>query len=269
MKNYSNMSTDVLFDLLEKHNDEDRRRLEDFIAMLSVLDQRKAMPDRGYPSTFEYCVKRLKLSDDEAYRRIAAARATVVRPELLAAMADGSMNLTTVTRIAPHVRRPDAPLLISRALGKTARQIDELLAPLHPISPKPDLVREVVVATPFQEEARVHFSFYGSRALRDAIDRMKQLMAHKHPFGALEHILLDVATDWLMRHDPLASYPDRKPAAPGRSSIKAEVRRGVWARDAGRCVFIGPDGVRCETRRMLELDHVVPRALGAAMRSGT
>lgn len=250
---------------LERFVEEERERLHEFLALLAELDRRaNSLRHRGYASTFDYCVRRLKLSEDESYRRITAARATVIRPEILSAISEGRLTLSAVSRIAPHVRRPDAPEIISRVEGKSARQIDEILAPLCPLPPQRDIVREILVATPFQEEARVEFRFQASRALRAALDRVKEVLAHKHPYGRLEDILLDIATDYLMRNDPLASWDDHKPAARGSSTIAAAVRRKVWQRDGGRCVFQGPGGVRCHSRKFLELDHIRPRALGGA-----
>jgi 5-methylcytosine-specific restriction endonuclease McrA len=46
-----------------------------------------------------------------------------------------------------------------------------------------------------------------------------------------------------------------------RRHVPASVRRAVWARDEGRCVFIGADG-RCPETGWLELHHVVPFARG-------
>jgi 5-methylcytosine-specific restriction endonuclease McrA len=43
--------------------------------------------------------------------------------------------------------------------------------------------------------------------------------------------------------------------------VPAAVRRAVWARDDGRCAFIGADG-RCGETGWLELHHVVPFARG-------
>ena len=47
-----------------------------------------------------------------------------------------------------------------------------------------------------------------------------------------------------------------------RAPIPVEVRRQVWARDEGRCTYVSADGRRCESRWQLELDHIVPAALG-------
>jgi hypothetical protein len=36
----------------------------------------------------------------------------------------------------------------------------------------------------------------------------------------------------------------------------------VYERDGEQCTFVSDDGVRCEERGFLELDHVVPSARG-------
>ncbi len=54
-------------------------------------------------------------------------------------------------------------------------------------------------------------------------------------------------------------------AMPGSRSryIPAAVRREVWRRDGGRCSYVDCDsGRRCGSRYRLEIDHIVPFALG-------
>lgn len=264
MDNPKTMSDDELLDSLERLVETERKQLHQFLALLAEVDDRKILEPRGFSSTFDYCTRCLKLSEGEAYRRIQACRAAEIRPQIYSALADGRLSLTSVSKLAPIVRRADAPEIIARAEGKTTRQVDEILAPLNPEAPRRDLVREIVVATPYQEEARVEYRFQGSRELRAALDRVREVLSHRFPLGKLEDILLEIATDFLMRNDPLASWIDHRPAAPGSSNIRAAVRRGVWSRDGGRCTFVGPGGVRCQARKFLELDHIRPRALGGA-----
>jgi 5-methylcytosine-specific restriction endonuclease McrA len=45
--------------------------------------------------------------------------------------------------------------------------------------------------------------------------------------------------------------------------VPAAVKREVWARDDGRCAFVGTRG-RCTERGFLELHHVIPFADGGA-----
>jgi hypothetical protein len=42
----------------------------------------------------------------------------------------------------------------------------------------------------------------------------------------------------------------------------AAVARAVFLRDGQQCSYVSPDGRRCSARRCLELDHVVPWAVG-------
>ncbi len=51
--------------------------------------------------------------------------------------------------------------------------------------------------------------------------------------------------------------------------IPAPVKREVWRRDGGRCCYVDPhSGRRCGSRFLLELDHIVPFALGGSAEPG-
>lgn len=262
------LSNEELLGRLERFVEEERERMHSFLSWLGEADRRKCLEDLGYTSTFDYCVRRLKLSHDEAYRRIHAARASVTRPQILSALADGQLTLTAVSKLAPFVHRFDASDIIARAEGKTSRELEEMLAPLRPEPEKKDLVRVIAVppsgaglagATP---KLRAAFSFQGSMALRAALERIRELLSHKFPNGSYDEVLFEVAEDYLKRHDPQRGRQGRLPPVRGGSSISAGIRRAVWARDGACCSFVGPTGVRCESRRFLEFDHVRPRALG-------
>jgi hypothetical protein len=260
-------SDDQLLTALESFVLEERQRMPWFLTCLGEGDRRNAFVNRGYASTFDYCVRRLRLSEDEACRRIQAARAGVSRPEILSAMTGGGLSLTAVSRIAPHIRRQDAPEIISRAAGKTIRELDALLAPLSPESAKRDRIRTIALASTGPEpptvSERVEFSFQGPPALRQAIERVKEILSNKYPFGDLSEVLLEIVGFYLEHHDPQQALAlGRIAPVKGRSSIPASVRRAVWARDGGRCTFTAADGLRCLSRRTLELDHRQPQSLG-------
>jgi hypothetical protein len=46
--------------------------------------------------------------------------------------------------------------------------------------------------------------------------------------------------------------------------VPRAVRREVFARDGERCTFVADDGSRCPSRTLLELDHVIAKALGGS-----
>ena len=59
-----------------------------------------------------------------------------------------------------------------------------------------------------------------------------------------------------------AATSTAKPRASGRS-IPAAVRRQVWQRDGSRCSYVDPQtGRRCNSRHRIEMDHILPYALG-------
>jgi len=68
---------------------------------------------------------------------------------------------------------------------------------------------------------------------------------------------------------PAASVtPTAKPCASGRA-IPAAVRRQVWQRDGGRCSYVDRQtGRRCNSRHLIEMDHILPYSLGGGADPG-
>ena len=65
-----------------------------------------------------------------------------------------------------------------------------------------------------------------------------------------------------------APTPAAKSCASGRA-ISAGVRRQVWQRDGGRCSYADPQtGRRCNSTHLIEIDHIVPHALGGGADPG-
>ena len=65
-----------------------------------------------------------------------------------------------------------------------------------------------------------------------------------------------------------AATPTAKSCASGRA-ISAGVRRRVWQRDGGRCSYADPQTARrCNSTHLIEIDHIVPHALGGAADPG-
>lgn len=77
---------------------------------------------------------------------------------------------------------------------------------------------------------------------------------------------LTVLVDHLERTTiPKTSRPRTRSTPPGTRNrhIPAHVKREVWARDGGRCAFIGSHG-RCTETGGLEFHHLMPFARGGA-----
>ena len=70
------------------------------------------------------------------------------------------------------------------------------------------------------------------------------------------------------RKSTSAGTPTAEPCAAGRA-IPAAVRRQVWQRDGGRCSYLDRrTGRRCNSRHLIEIDHILPYALGGGADPG-
>ena len=126
--------------------------------------------------------------------------------------------------------------------------------------------RPAVVMPLAPERYKIQFTV--TRETHEKLRRAQTLLRHAIPDGdpaeifdrALTLLLDDVARTKLAATD----HPRRsRPTAPDTRHIPAAVKRAVWARDGGRCAFVGTDG-RCAETGFLEFHHVVPYAAGGA-----
>ena len=242
------------------------------VARLAELDARRLYLAAGFSSLFAYCTSVLKLSEGEAYNRIEAARAVRRTPELLDRLSDGSLSLTTLRMVAPHLSDDDA--LLDAAAGKSRRQVQELIVaklpeqpPVSSVRKLPDLPpsRRPVVAPVSADQYRITIT--ASREMRDELGRVQDLLRHQIPDGDPGRILARALT--LLRQDlerkKLGGAEAKRkvrPTRPGSRHVPAHIRREVWKRDGGRCAFVARDGRRCDERGQLEFHHIDPYALG-------
>ena len=115
----------------------------DVVAHIGEVDRRRLYARTASPSMFAYATEVLRLSDAEAYLRIAAARASREHPILLAMLADGRLHLTAIAKLAPHLTRENRDALLSRAAHGSKREIEDLLAELAPRPDVPGLMRRL------------------------------------------------------------------------------------------------------------------------------
>ena len=102
------------------------------VAHLAILDERRLYLAEGFASLFTYCTQVLHLAEHAAYNRIEAARAARKLPVVLEMLEDGSVTLTTVRLLAPHLTPANHGDLLAAARYMSKRQVEELVAQLHP-----------------------------------------------------------------------------------------------------------------------------------------
>jgi hypothetical protein len=266
------------------------------IAALAEVDARRLYLSQGCSSLFTYCTQVLHLSEHAAYGRIEAARAARRFPVILDRLEDGSLNLTAVTLLAPHLTPDNCLDVLDAACHKSRREIEHQVVRLRPQPAVPGTVRKLPVPRPPEAIVQDTSSSppagglllsvppprpavvtplaperYKLQCTLDAeahakLRRAQDLLRHTIPSGDVAAIVdraLTALLTELCRHKLAETSRPRasRPSSNASRHIPAAVRRAVWKRDGGRCAFVGPEG-RCSETGLLEFHHVVPFAAG-------
>jgi hypothetical protein len=81
--------------------------------------------------------RQLRCSEDEAYRRVAAARLVRRFPALLDSVASGELHLTGLLVLAPHLTEQNIGQVLLRAKHRTKKEIARLVRELDPLPEVP------------------------------------------------------------------------------------------------------------------------------------
>ena len=257
------LSNQELLDETRRLAEDQRRATACLVGAIAEVDARRLYLSEGCPSISAYCVRVLCLSEHAAYLRIEVARLSRRFPEILNRLADGSLTLTNICLLAPHLTPQNWEELLNEAMYRSKRELEEFLAARFPhIEParRVGLFVQPLAADSFRVEFTV------TRETLDKLRRAQDLLRHSVPDGD-PAVVLDKALDLLLTSVEKKKIGNcRRPKATGVAPshgrhIPASVRRTVWRRDNGRCAFVGTQG-QCGETRFLEFHHVKPFAAG-------
>ena len=111
--------------------------------------------------------------------------------------------------------------------------------------------------------SRLHVTV--SRRFLRKLEAARAALSHSHPGAGAEEILeagLDLFLERHAKRRGLVERPRRNAPAAKPDHVPAHVKRAVRERDGGRCQWALDGGGICGSTHQVELDHVVPRALG-------
>jgi 5-methylcytosine-specific restriction endonuclease McrA len=279
----------------------ERKATANLIASLMEMDSRRLYLGEGCSSLFTYCTHVLQLSEHAAYGRIEAARAARRFPIILDLLEDGSITLTTVCLVAPHLMPDNHRAVLDSARHKSKREVEVIVAALRPQPPVVSMVRKLpapqlaqvvdpqstagaeeddllytasasatrpcpAIVRPLASEIyKVQFTM--SREMHDRLREAQNLLRHVFPNGdpaAIFDRALSLLLKELQKSKHAATGRPREQRSSKKTSsrrVPARIKRQVWARDGGQCAFVGVQG-RCIERGLLEYHHLVPYAAG-------
>ncbi len=242
----------------EKLVREEKRSVALLIAHLSEMSRRKTALELGYKSLFEYCVKKLRLSEGSVARRLRVANLARRVPRILVALAENTISLKVAGLLAPHVRASNADKLISECAGLTSRAVEQCLVaieprplfrpsirkqPARPTKPDPTAATAPERSAeshgapnarpptpPIMQPARpdtFNFRFSAGKKFKEKLERFAEVMGVEDP---VQHqaVLLEAAVDLaLLKKDPKKKLERRQKRESGRKTTESRARGGA------------------------------------------
>jgi 5-methylcytosine-specific restriction endonuclease McrA len=112
---------------------------------------------------------------------------------------------------------------------------------------------------------RFAWQLTANQHMQDLLEEAQELIGHAGPrdLASVLERALTLLVESLRKSKHAETSRPRAPreTANGRH-VPAAVARAVWERDGHQCTFRGDDGRRCSERSDLQMDHVIPFALG-------
>jgi hypothetical protein len=132
------------------------------IAHLAEMDTRDIHLRAGYPRLYDYCLKVLHLTEWEAWNRIEAGRVARRFPLVFDMLEEGSIQLTGIKLLGPHLTEENHRRVLDCARWKTKLETGEIVARLHPVPDVPSSVIPIPEFTVVPEPALPTVSTTGS-----------------------------------------------------------------------------------------------------------
>jgi hypothetical protein len=147
---FADLSDDQLLAAAKRLATLERRATAALVRSLMEIELRRLYLGQGCSSLFTYCTRVLHLAEGAAYNRIEAARAARRFPCVLDGLEQGSLTLTTVRLLAPHLTAENQDQLLREATHKSKREVEHLVATLRPLPDVASSVRKLPDRAPEQ-----------------------------------------------------------------------------------------------------------------------
>jgi hypothetical protein len=292
------MSDSQLLQKAESLAQRERELLTEILHHLREIESRRLFSAVGCASLFDYCIRKLGYSADQAARRIAAMRLLKELPEIEKKIEEGSLNLTNLGMAqrlfsAEKTSKPEKLEILQKLENKSTREAEKILVERssEPTKLRPDRVRSVTTN-------KVEISFVADESLAAKLDRVKGLLAHTESAASMAKLISKVCDIAIERLSPT----EKKTKAAGAIAKKSnglggpesqiasgprdralEPKAGPLGAPLGHCGDDGrarrrnyiPENVRreiwnkagnkcqnCRSTNALQIDHIRPVFLG-------
>jgi hypothetical protein len=166
------------------------------VAHLAEVETRRLHLLAGYSSLYDYCRKRLGLSEYEAFIRIAAARVARNYPLVFEMLERRELHLTAICEVREYLTAENHRELFEAASGKTKLQIREALAQRFPRADVPASLKKLPALEPLSP-GRYRLQLTLSAVQKEKLELARDLLSHANFSGDLA-IVVERALDELI-----------------------------------------------------------------------
>ena len=139
----TDVSDEELVSHLEAICVEGHQRVARLIEHLIEVEERRLHVRSACRSLFDFCLRRLGMSEGAAFRRINAARLVRRFPSLLPRIERGEIHLSALVLLRDHLTEATVDELVAAASGLSTREVEALLARLFPQPDVPASIRKL------------------------------------------------------------------------------------------------------------------------------
>ncbi|OFZ47172.1 MAG: hypothetical protein A2381_14350 [Bdellovibrionales bacterium RIFOXYB1_FULL_37_110] len=251
LKNYSDK------ELLAKTKNlirEEQKLLSIILSHLEEIERRKLYSDLGYQSLFDYALKELCYTEQQAWRRINAMRVMRKLPELRNQLNDGSLSLSNINMASSlfkdaKINSKEKQLEIFAEIKNTTKQAcEEKIFELKREYGVLKTPGKTIIKKTSQHSSRVHVNLSSETLLK--LEKIKNLTKEQD----LDKIISLMADSYIKQKIEVKCEHKKTPIKNSRY-IPRKVKEIVYKRANGECE-------NCQSTHRLEYEHIVPFAMG-------
>ncbi len=282
-KNISEISNTELAERIGILQSKERSVVLKFLIHLGEFDKRGLYLTQGYSSLFDYCTRKLNLSEGSAFRRITASRFLREHPKCIDSYLKGDITLCSIVAGSKAIKSQKAG--VEDIIGKSAMEVKSLMAIVAPVSKPKEVIKEIIVAPKikpeceslelFKEmvldpiesevptvkdpETRYEIKFSVTKDVFNKIQSLKSKLSNK--LGS-DLSLESIFTELINKSLTIGKTQKVRSHNENLRYIPAALKREVLVRDNSQCSYVSKDGVRCTQKHYLNFDHIKPFGIG-------
>lgn len=263
MFNLKSLSDHDLIQQTQKLVRQERECTAAILEHIREIEKRKLYAEFNCNSLFAYCVQELKYSEQQAQRRIQAARLLEMVPEVEPLVKKGELNLTHMGKAQSlfnkkEFNQQEKKKFLESLAYKSSQETDKIIKGILP-DPEPRQKMRAVNG----KRSELRFCLEGEAL--EKFNQVKELMGEQN----LEKIVGKLIDCYLQQKTiPVKSSRENKAneqQQPQQTTryIPAAVKKEILLRSGGQCEYRSPiTGEKCTCKHHLQFAHIKAFAHG-------